>query len=458
MAATTFTELAEIAGSAYDQTMIEHQFLKSDPLLRNLMLEMTDGTGKDFSQQMLDSPDTAVMAGWQDDFANTAIAYSAYSSFLNRITDQKPIDAVVGSVMNSANGLPTQVELHRRQTIQAVVRKFRSDYMVANPADVVIGADLTTTGITAVEMGPRSVSSTDTHGTKATPTERRHSIKWVATGNLMSYQPYGETSYGPAVEFTATKYHRVPLFNADGTKWIYVTGVYATLNAAANLTPADTDATTIQVTPNLDMTGFLTLAHPTYRRFGNLSTDNPGATTGDAPSRSALSWLSRTVRDSGTDGTGAIVCDPDMYQYLENMMVALGLGEQVITFMGEQLNALSIAGVPIFYSNSMTETRLAPDGSTSVGRIMGVRYGGSRSGAHIRYNSVASLVDYMPEFNSGGLVDSGYRNDPIAMPWTFYVVPPNSTSEKLYPRASMLVEPSAARFDSIAFLDNIKYA
>ncbi len=458
MAATTFTELASMAGTAFDRTVIEHQFLKSDALTRNLMLEMTSGTGATFDQQMFDSPDTAVMGGWQDDFANTAVNYTTYSSFLNRIMDQKPVDAVVGTVMNPENMPAKLLEIHRMQTIQAVVRKFRADYLLANPADVVIGADWGTAGVTAIEMGPRSCSYADTHGTKATPTERRHSLDWSTGANVIRYKPYGESSWGPTATISATNYHRVPLYNADGTKWIYLTCVAVTLMAHADLTDGGTDATTIQITPNLDMTGFMTLGHPTYRRFGNLSASNPGATTGDAPSYDALSWLGRTVRDAGADGNGAIVCDPDMYQYVQSMFVALGLGEQVVTFMGEQLNALSIGGTPIFYNDSMTETRLAPDGSTAVGRIMGLRYGGSRSGCHIRYNSVANNVNFMPELNAGGPVDGGYRGDPVSMPFTFYVVGPNSTSELMFPRASMLVEPAAARFDAIAWLDNIKYA
>jgi len=458
MAATTFTELASMAHTAYDRTVIEHQFLKTDALTRNLMMERTTGKGSTFNQQMFDSPDTAVMAGWQDDYANTAVEYTEYASFLNRILDQKPVDAVVGTVMNPENMDIGLMELHRNQVIEAVCRKFRAGYLLDNPSDVVIGADWGTAGVTSVELGPRAVSYADTHGVKATPTERRHSLDWSTGTNVMKYKPYGESSWGPTVTFSSTNFHKVPLYNADGTKWIFVTAeTVATLLAHADLTDGGTDATTLQVTPNLNMTGFGTLAHPTYRRFGNLSTSNPTA-AGDSISRAALSWLAYAVRTSGADGAGAIVCDPDMYQYIESMMVALGLGETIITFMGEQLNALSIGGVPIFRNDGMTETRLAADGATAVGRILGIRYGGSRSGAHIRYNSMAPILSFMPQLAAGGPIDAGYHGDPVSLPFTFYVVGPNSTSELMFPRASMLVEPAAARFDAIAWLEAIKYA
>lgn len=458
MAATTFAILMEMAGTAYDRAIIAHQFLKQDPTFRNLVFERTTGEGENFVQQEVTSDNTGAMAGLQDDYANTGIETRSWPGFLKRITSQKPVDSTVASVSNSATGLPKIWEAHRAATIEDVNTRFREGYLKDNPVDVVLGADQSTIGITEIVFGPRAASATDTHGTAATPTERRHSVKWVASSNTMSYQPYGETTYGTGVVFTNINYNRVPLLNADATRWIWVTGVFATLNSAGNLTPADTDATTCQVTPNLNMTGFLTYVHPNLRRFGNLSLSNPGATTGDAIDRAAMSWLARQVRRSGAAGTGAILCDPDMYEFIEAMLAALGLGEKIVTFMGEELNALSIGGVPIFDSDSMTEAaRTAADGSTLVGRIMGIVYGSQDTGCHVRYNTVVNELGFMPEFNSGGVVDTGH-GDVVAMPWSFYIIPPDSSNDKKYPRANMLIEPSTPRYDAVAVLDEIKYA
>jgi len=463
MAATTFTELMEIAGTEYDKLVVYFQFLMQDAPFKMLMMEPTPGKGSTFTQQMFDDPPDAVAAGWRDDYPNNGISYTTYTSYLNRLVQQMPIDAAIAALANASEqqGLPDQIVLHRDQTIQSVVRGFREKYLLGQPGTAVLGADwLTAAGATAVvEMGPRSVDLAAAHGVKATPTDRYHELDWVGATNILRYRAYGETTWGPGVEITTTVFHRVKLFNADGTKWIFFTCVAATLMAAGNEQSDGSAAKALVVTPSLEVTGFATLAHPNMRRFGNMSATNP-TVSGDAPARMALSWLRRAVTDSGAQGNSAMLCDPDMYLYLEAMMVALGLGNRTVEFMGSTFNTLAFGDMPIFYTDSMTETRVAADLSTPVGRILGITYGNKNSGAHVRYNTIANVpgVQGMPQLLAGGSVNTGYNGDPIPSPFASFLVPPNSDNDEMKTRASMLVEPSVPRFDTVAWLDDIKYA
>jgi hypothetical protein len=462
MAATTFPELMEIAGTEYDKLVVYFQFLKQDNPFKMLQMEPSTGKGGGFTQQMFDDPPDASEVGWQDNYPNNGISYTTYDAYLNRIVQQMPVDAIIAAEGNPVDhkGLPDQLMLHRDQTIQSVVRKFRDRYLLGQPATTTIGTNFTTAGVTAIEMGPRSCARADVHGTKGSVTARVHDLKWVTASDEISYRPYGETTYGPTVVITASNYHRVPLFNADGTKWIFLTCVPATLLAAGDITGDGTAANGFTVTPSKQITGFATLAHPSMRRYGNLSPTNPSATTGDAPTRMALSWLARAVRDSGSMGNSAILCDPDMYLYLENVMIALGLGNKTVEFMGSEFNTLAYGDTPIFYTDSMTETRKAPDGSTNVGRILGITYGNKMTGAHIRYNTIADVpgVNSMPQLLAGGSVNTGHKGDPIPSPFASFLIPPDGDNDLLKTRASMLVEPSVPRFDTVAWLDCIKYA
>jgi hypothetical protein len=458
MAATTFATLAEIAKEEFDRMVITFNFLQTDPVFRNLLLEPT--AQKQFTQPMYDAQDTADFLGWKDDFTTSAISYAEYSAHLARIGDQGGVDASEAAILDNPDlDNATPMETQRIKMLESVARKFRGAYLLGQPATVTIGADVTTLGVAAVEPRPRMHTVAEVHGTKATPTARNHLINWVLAAKTLQFKPYGESSYGAAVTLSATKYHRVQLFNSDGTKWIYVTVVWATISVAANFVSDGTDAKAIKTTPNLSPTGFATLCHPNQRWFGNLSQTNPGAVTGDTLTYPALSRLARSVRQQSNGQNGIITLDPDMYGRAQSVLIDMGLGEKIITFMGEELNTLSVGGIPIVESDSMIETRYAPDGTTEVGRILGLIYGGKRSGAHIRYNTISNLevIRAMPQFFAGGNADTGH-GDSIPLPFTFYVVGPDSSNEALTPRASMFVEPATARFGAVSVLDTIKYS
>jgi len=461
MAGTTFAQLAAMAHQDYDRLMIMHQFTESDPVLRQLRLIQTKG-GKQFTQRMKDDATGAAFATYSGAFTDNPLTYKEYSGFLARIIDQRSVPAPVAGALNDPAGLANHLAIHKDDVIESVCAKFRDSYIVGQPATVAIGADMTTgLGTVSIVPGARNIYSVEDVHNHTAVVPRNLGLKWVQASKLISAKFPGESSYGATATLSATNYFKVPLYNADGTKWVWFTCDYATIAGKGNFeSTIATDAECAVFTPSLQMHGLQQLVHPSRRMFGNLSGVLPTATGGDSLTVKALSWMAMMLRRAaGGRPNSVILCSDAMWLQAQAVLLAAGAGGVTpVQLMDETLNELAINKVPIMTCEQMANNRADPAASTStLGWMLGVVLGDDESGCHVRYNTVDAVegISGMPGFQAGGSVDTGH-GERIALPFTYYVVPPNSTDEQLHPRASMLTEMATAKFDALCMLDCLK--
>jgi hypothetical protein len=288
------------------------------------------------------------------------------------------------------------------------------------------------------------------------PQSRRHELDWVTATNTMRYRPYGETTWGAGVVLSADNDHLVPLFSADGTKWIWLTVDFATLDPVADFNTTS-DATGLLAVPSHEMTGIASLLHPTQRVFGNLSATDPTA-TGDTLTMSTLWWiLEKLLEASGGDPSRcAIATSLQLKLKSRSVLAAAAQGEVIKTWMGREVNEIGIGGVPILNCSQMVNNRTAPS-ATGLGRLVGVVFGDKDSGVHLRYGNNADQpgISMMPGFEQNGMVETKYSDD-VPMPYQHYMILPDKTDQKTRYRAYSYIEASTAKFASVSEVDALK--
>lgn len=451
MAATTFATSLSLIEDKVLGELINEYVIRPDPVAA--LIPMVQTPSMKFRQKILSEAAGAAATRFDTAFAPSAFTEYEYDAFLTYLQKSDSRLKQMESAPVGSAGVSDRLT-KKRQIIAALSKLYRQYMLVGQPATGVIGADLTTLGITAVEPGPRQVTFEDAHGGSAVSTSYG-SFTWVAASKKLSYMAPGDTAYGATATISATNFHRVPLYSNDVGKWVYVTVVWATISGQGNYASADTDATCVKFTPSLQPTGLVNQISPSLRMFGNLSATNPTA-TGDALSQKNLSWLVGKLLDGANgDPSRCVVLMPENAWLSASVLVTgLGGGTSAVEFMGTRFNALNFGGVPLLKNQFVEDDRTAANTSTTglcdvVGLVLG------EEAAHVRYAAAADPIDNQLSDHSQGQVAKGDGTGVgAALPIQYYETFPG-TSNLIYQVGDMTVEPVFGTIHSGAILTDI---
>jgi hypothetical protein len=434
MAMTTFaTSLSLIEDTVLGELITEY-IIKPDKVMANIPLVTAPSLS--FRQKLISEPTGAAATRFDEAFSPSAFTEFEYDAFLNYIQKSDNRLEQIDSVPAGTSGMSDRTT-KMNVCVKAVAKLARQYSRVGQPATVAIGSDLTTAGITAVEVGPRAVTLNDVEGGSAVSTRLGY-LKWSTSSNLLSYSSDG-VNYGDTVTISATNFHRVFLRAANRGQWIRLTCVAATLMAASDFTT--TSATNgLTYTPSTQPTGLVTQIDPDLVMFGNLSASNPTA-TGDALSQKNLAWLRSRLLDgsNGDPGSCAILMPTKAYLNAEVLISGLGGGTSAVEFMGTRFNSLNYGSIPIFEDEFVEDNRTAANTSTTgLCDVVGLIFGEEK--AHLKYAGGTTFVTATGELSS--LPISFFEKDP-------------GTSKKINMVADMTYEPMFGSVHSGAMLTDI---
>lgn len=467
MAVTTFATAWSLTKQYVNQELIYNWFVKPDPIVA--LIPMVTASGREWLQEITSEPGGAAAKSYGDAMTGSALTVYNYKAFLNQIYKKDTRLMIEDALPAGQSGHSSRL-IKRDHIWAAVAKKFREYLMVGQPATVAIGADLLAVlgASGAVECGPRIFDQDDVHyNTGGSVSTVYGYIKWVDATKVISYSTDG-TNYGPAVTLSATNRWRVPLTDADGLKWIYVTATWATIDAAGNFTSDGTAAKGLTFTPSKQMTGLGIQAHPDNVNFGNLSkggtwssgytTCNP-TTTGDALSQTNLAWLKKKLLNAsgGDPSRCAIVMSETEYLKAEVLLAALGAGgNRAVEFMGSEFNGLSFGGIPIVDNPFVVHTQGNAAGSANnLTTVYGLVLG--QGNCHVKYASVGDDIAAgagVAQQQTGGTGNDGTPGG-TPVPMYYREIGENGSTEEISMVGTLTAEPVAATLDSVFQLRDI---
>jgi len=463
MAGTTLAEVVKEIGDYVARELLWELFVEPDPLFARIPLVATPG-GLTYTQRYKEEVQSAVGMAVRDSFTLSAMRTGEYKSFVRFIGSADDSADLVRDAGIGQQGLDPKLN-KKMGVLEAVSTKAREQMVAGDEATYAIGSNLTTLGITAVEPGGAGTlfDYEDIHDA-AGVTAKNIAFKWTAASKELQVKMPGDSAYGPAVTLSSTRYHRVPLFSGgssgdkNSAKWCYVTVTWSTISAASDF-DSDTGGTSadyVVATPNKLPNGFLRKVHPDHRIFTNLETTDSPPAAGGPLDQDNLTWLAQKLLDASNERPSncAILVDPTLWISANAVVRALGMKAENITFLGQEIMALSFGGIPILRSSHMPTNISSPDGSvTNLRRVLGVVIG--EQAAHMRYmdlgaNNAALAAKVLRSRNT--LIDAaGTQSLPIAY------LERDADSQKMltYQQAIMAMDPVVARLDSLAMIDNV---
>ena len=456
MAATTLATSLTLIGDYEMRALVYDHFVKPDPLVARMPMVRSPG-GHTWTQNYTTEPSGAAEMVITDSMTSSAFTKNSYGGYLNLIYKQDDSNMGVEALGEGQQGYEDDM-VKKDHIVSAVSKKLRQRMMDGNPATVAIGADVTSLGVTAVEVGPRKFTFEQVTG--ATTTLGK--IKWVLAAKTLQYKAPGADYYGAAQTISASNCHRVPLFSgqgADGTddpaRWIYVTVDWATISIAGNFESDTTAAKGLTYTPSDQMTGLLTQVNPDMAVWGNLAAMDAGNVPGDgtSPNRSILSWLRMKLLDGSNDNPSrcAIVCNDSMMLALEGVIANLGGGVNPVMFMGQEMNALNYGGIILLRNRWIGSDITSKAGNRSdLSQILGVVLG-EDSGVHMKYATFQGnpVLDEVSGYASGA-VASDETPGGTSFPFQYWKEKESARTLAYVHTGLVYCEPVAAAMDKLA--------
>jgi hypothetical protein len=461
MTMTTFSTARDLAKDFVIQELIRNWFVKPDPIVARI--PMLPASGMQWIQEVTSEPTGAARKAYGGAMTASAFTWASYKAFLSQIYKRDDF-LMVEAAAPIGQGGHNPHDVKMSQIWGGIAKLFRQDLLLGQPStttqSVAVAALLG--ALAGVEAGPRMFDVEDVHfNVGGSVTAQTGYLKWTAATKSMQFKAPGDASYGTEITFGATNYWRVPIPSADGLRWVYVSGTWATLNAAGNVED------TITFTPSLQATGLGIQCHPDNRNFGNLSkkgTWSSGYTTcaptatGDALSQTNLSWLKkRLLNASGGDPSRCvIVMSEDEILKAEVLIAAWGAGgNRSVEFMGTEFNGLSYGGIPIIDNPFIPHTDSAMNGTgANLTKVYGLVLG--QDHCHCRYLQLGSELAAGVSANRqmGGVAQDGTPGG-TPIPMYYREIGENGSTESHIMVGSLTYEPVAKAMDSVFILDNI---
>ena len=466
MAATTLTNLLDMAGTRRMALTLQHIFTAPDKLAAVMPMVRAPG-GARFTQKYADAAGAATHMTIYDSMTASARTHGEYEDFLRVLykMDENP-EAF------ATEGPGAEGEDHRQQKklkiLEGVSTTFRQSVQVGTEHTGAIGTDLAALGVTEVIVGGAGSQFEYSHVHNATSVEAQtHKFKWTNADDGFQYMAPGDSEYGPKVTLSATHRYRVPLYSGGTTgsrnqaKWCFVTATWATINAAGDFV-SDAADKYYTATPSKGSMGLYYKVAPENVGFDNISFNSDGMPTnptaaGANASEGSLTWLTQKLLD-GANGDASrcvLVCDDFLHISMNAIINALGMKAPVYRFMGRELHDLNFGGIHVHRSPFMPTDLVSPNaGTTNCRSILGLVLG--EDACHVRYSTLANspvfsqLVAQMS--GSSNISDpAGTRNLPVAYYETLSA-PNKLVSNQI---AVMLYQAAIGGFNKSALLTNL---